>query len=180
MWTQTPLWPVGMTFNTGRDLLLSYSDKRLCLPSDNCSLRGRERSINQNELRYCRTSPGTLQHASTTPGQTHGHWLERNLTRQDPVILQRHTAPLLGDLQATPLNRADTGGGGDGSPLGDCQIKQHFKLNLKQSALRTYGIVTHTLLTYLRVRKGAGENLCDKKTDRTRKQERSLVSGLTN
>jgi len=51
-WT---LCPAGMTFDSGKDLLLGYSDERLCLPSDNCSLRGRERSINQNELRYHRT-----------------------------------------------------------------------------------------------------------------------------
>lgn len=78
MWTQTPR-PAGMTFDSGSDLLLSYSDERLCLPSDNCSLRGRERSINQNELRYCRTPPpmADSKHASPTSGQTGRHRLQR-------------------------------------------------------------------------------------------------------
>lgn len=55
MWWK--LCPAGMTFDSGSDLLLGYSDERLCLPSDNCSVRGRERSINQIELRYRRTLP---------------------------------------------------------------------------------------------------------------------------
>ncbi len=86
MWTQTPR-PAGMTFDSGRDLLLCYSDERLCLPSDNCSLRGRERSINQNELGYCRTTPPMAD--SSMPQQPWGRpggigfkgiWLVRALS----------------------------------------------------------------------------------------------------
>lgn len=55
-----PLGPAGATLDRERererDPQLGYSDERLCLPSDNCSLRGRERSINQNELSCCGSS----------------------------------------------------------------------------------------------------------------------------
>ncbi|KAM7371719.1 hypothetical protein PAMP_008930 [Pampus punctatissimus] len=91
MWTYTlSLRPAGVTFDSGRDLLFSYSDERLCLPSDNCSFRGRERSINQNELRYC-TTPLPMADSSMPqqpPGQTRRHRLQRNLAGQDAVVLR--------------------------------------------------------------------------------------------
>lgn len=93
-----PPRPAGMTFDSGRDLLLSYSDERLCLPSDNCSLRGRERSINQNEPRYCRTPPPMAdsrmpQQPQGGPGgiSFKGTWLVRTLSLLPPPdALQSH------------------------------------------------------------------------------------------
>lgn len=118
MWTQTPR-PAGMTFDSGSDLLLSYSDERLCLPSDNCSLRGRERSINQNELRYCRTTStyGRLQACLTNLGADREASASKNLAGRDAVILRWQSPPPPDVCNLTCWAGADTGGRGEGSPL---------------------------------------------------------------
>lgn len=85
-----PLRPAGVTFDSGRDLLLSYSDERLCLPSDNCSLRGRERSINQNEVSDCRSSSTYMADSSMPqqpPSCPEGTGLQMGPPSRDAVIL---------------------------------------------------------------------------------------------
>lgn len=64
--------PAGMTLDSGGDLLLAYSDERLCRPSDNCSLRGAERSINQRELRNWTRSTCTPDSPPAPPHQPGG------------------------------------------------------------------------------------------------------------
>lgn len=61
--------PTDMTLDSGGDLLLAYSDERLCLPSDNCSLRDTERSINQHELRNRTRAPVRTPTYPHKPGE---------------------------------------------------------------------------------------------------------------
>lgn len=147
MWTSN-LSPAGMTFDSGRDLLFSYSDERLCLPSDNCSLRGRERSINQNGLRYRTTPPPTVQPASANPGTKNPEASPpRNPAGQDAVVPRWQSATSPDSLQSQPLNRADMGRRGELVPLSSCQMELPLNLTLKQSARCTYGIVRLSFLT---------------------------------
>lgn len=57
---------------------------------------------------------GRFEHASTTPEQPRRHRLQRSLAGQDAVTLRWQSAPPPDGLQSNPLNRADTGGRGEG------------------------------------------------------------------
>lgn len=117
--------PTDMTLDSGGDLLLAYSDERLCLPSDNCSLRDTERSINQHELRN-RTRAPVLPPTPTSPEKP---W-RRRLSQQLPVRIlslrgdSRWLRLKLRDLTClsdkTPKRGRGSGGGG-GVPLDVCQ-----------------------------------------------------------
>ncbi|KAI9539297.1 hypothetical protein NQZ68_005376 [Dissostichus eleginoides] len=92
---------------------------------------------------------GRLQHASTTLGQTR----KASASKDSSWSGHCHSAVTVIEsadaLQSNLPNRADTATRREGSPLSDCQIEKPLNFNEKQS---TFGIVTQSLLTCLRVK----------------------------
>lgn len=127
------LCPAGITLDSGGNLLLGYSDERLCLPSDNCSLRGRERSINQNQLRYCKTPPPTevlriVPENPPSPREDPEGLTLKGINLVKVVSLFTDSRPLPGGRQSSVLSIAVIllekwkGDGGKGSLFRYCQI----------------------------------------------------------